>query len=323
MKKSLYDVVRDALATAIRDRAFPEGTVLLEGPVAERMKVSRAPVRQALALIEAEGLAHRFGGRGLVVGPPGTPPDRDRLARVIEAIAPPADHVAFSWQTFVDDLEAKIVYQAFFGALRISEMELARHYGVSRSAARDALMRLEPLGLVEKDTHFRWVVVPLDGQRIGELYQLRGLVEPATLGQAMPRVPRPLLEDMIARHEAMLERYPAVTAAELYELELDLHVRCLEPAPNATFMKVLRRSHCLLALSKQVMGSRIDMPQYEPFIDEHLTVLRHMLEGDAAGAEAAMRAHIAASATKVADRAAAMRDRYAATPQPFFQPAGR
>ena len=320
MKKNLYELVRESISRAIREKTFPEGTVLLEGPVAKRMKVSRAPVRQALAMIEAEGLAHRFEGRGLIVGPPGTGPERDLLSRVIGAIAPPENHIAFSWQTFVDDLEARIMYQAFFGAVRVNEVELARHYGVSRSTARDALMHLEPLGLVEKDASFRWVVVPLDRQRISELYQLRDLLEPVALRQAVPFIPRDTITGMIERHETALRSYPSVTAGELYELELDLHVRCLEYSPNTTFVKVLRRTHCLLTLSKQIMGIRIDMPEYEPFMNEHLRILRCMRLGDDTGAELAMRSHIHASAIKVEDRATVMRRRYSATPQPFFQP---
>jgi DNA-binding GntR family transcriptional regulator len=320
LKQSLYKLIHDALRQGIADQSISTGTVLLEGPIAERMNVSRAPVRQALALIETDGLAHRFDGRGLVVGPPNTPPDRDLLNQVIGAIALPQDHVAFSWQTFAEDLEAKVVYQAFFGSMRINEVELARYYNVSRSTARDALIHLEPLGLVEKDASFRWMVVPLDKARIAELYQLRDLLEPVTLRQAVPHVPRATVESMIERHETALRRYPAVTAGELYELELDLHVRCLEYSPNTTFVKVLRRTHCLLTLSKQIMGIRIDMPEYEPFMNEHLRILRRMLNGDDTGAELALRGHIHASAIKVDERAAVMRRRYVATPQPFFQP---
>jgi len=320
VKKNLYEVVHETLTRAILDRTFPPGTVILEGPVAERMHFSRAPVRQALSMIEAEGLAHRFEGRGLVVGPPGTPPDRDLLERVISTIGPPSNHVAFSWQTFIDDLEAKIVYQAFFGAIRINEVELARHYDVSRSTARDALMNLEPLGLVEKDASFRWMVVPLDKQRITELYQLRDLLEPVALRETVRHIPRDAVEDMIRRHETALRRYPAVTAGELYELELDLHVRCLEHCPNTTFVKVLRRTHCLLTLSKQIMGVRIEMPEYEPFMNEHIRIFRHILARDEMGTELALRGHIHASASKVEERAAVMRERYVAAPQPFFQP---
>ncbi len=318
MKKNLYKLVHEALAQRIADKTFPAGTVLLEGPIAERMNVSRAPVRQALMMIEEEGLAHRFEGRGLIVGPPGTAPARDVLDQVIGAISLPQDHVAFSWQTFAEDLEAKVVYQAFFGPMRVNEVELARFYHVSRSTARDALIHLEPLGLVEKDASFRWVVVPLDTQRITELYQLRDLLEPVTLRQAVPHVPRATIENMITRHENALRRYPAVTAGELYDLELDLHVRCLEYSPNSTFVKVLRRTHCLLTLSKQIMGIRIDMPEYEPFMNEHLRIFRRMLLGDDTGAELALRGHIHASAIKVDERAAVMRRRYVATPQPFF-----
>ncbi len=42
--------------------------MLLEGPLAEIFGASRSPVRQALRLLEREGLLHAFDGRGLLVG---------------------------------------------------------------------------------------------------------------------------------------------------------------------------------------------------------------------------------------------------------------
>ncbi|MGQ3673674.1 GntR family transcriptional regulator [Xanthobacter sp. TB0136] len=319
-KKKLYEIVHETLARAIRSSVFPPGTVILEGPVAGRLNVSRAPVRQALAMIEKDGLAHRFGGRGLIVGPVGTLPDRTLLDQVLDLIDLPESHVAFSWQTFINELEATIIYQAFFGAVRINEVELARHYGVSRSSARDALLHLEPLGLVEKDSSLRWIVVPLSTQRILELYRLRELLEPEALRLAVPHIPPLLVDAMIKRHETVLDRYPAITAGELYELELDLHVRCLDFCSNTTFVDVLRRTQCLLALSKQIMGIRIDMPEYEPFMQEHIRIFLRIRARDEIGAELALRDHIQASASKVEERAAIMRRRYVATPHQFFQP---
>ncbi len=44
--------------------------MLLEGPIAELMQSSRAPVQAALRILEEEQLIHRFAGRGFLVGPP-------------------------------------------------------------------------------------------------------------------------------------------------------------------------------------------------------------------------------------------------------------
>ena len=63
-----YAVIKDTLARRIGDGTLAEGTVLLEGPLAELFRSSRSPVKQAFAGLEAEGLVRRFGGRGVAVG---------------------------------------------------------------------------------------------------------------------------------------------------------------------------------------------------------------------------------------------------------------
>ncbi|PFW67137.1 hypothetical protein COL27_29190, partial [Bacillus sp. AFS075960] len=64
----LYTRVADLLRGALTSGKLPQGIVLLEGPLAELLGVTRSPVRQALRELEAEGLAKRFDGRGLLAG---------------------------------------------------------------------------------------------------------------------------------------------------------------------------------------------------------------------------------------------------------------
>lgn len=60
------DVARE-LASAIRERAIPPGTQLVQEDLARRFGVSRNPVREALRRLEGEGLIEmRAGGGGTV-----------------------------------------------------------------------------------------------------------------------------------------------------------------------------------------------------------------------------------------------------------------
>jgi DNA-binding GntR family transcriptional regulator len=59
----VYLAIRDA----IRERALVPGERLVERDLAERFGVSRTPVREALRLLEANGLASTSPGAGLVV----------------------------------------------------------------------------------------------------------------------------------------------------------------------------------------------------------------------------------------------------------------
>ena len=63
----LRDQVAASLRAAIASGALESGTRLVEGEIAARMKVSKAPVREALRLLEAEGLVATAPHKGTFV----------------------------------------------------------------------------------------------------------------------------------------------------------------------------------------------------------------------------------------------------------------
>jgi DNA-binding GntR family transcriptional regulator len=65
-----YELITQVLRANIASGLLPAGLVLLEGPIAALMQTSRIPVQAALRSLAAEGLVHRFDGRGYLVGAP-------------------------------------------------------------------------------------------------------------------------------------------------------------------------------------------------------------------------------------------------------------
>jgi DNA-binding GntR family transcriptional regulator len=63
----VVDQVHAALRDALADGVVKPGTRLLEAQVAAQLGASRTPVREAFQRLEAEGLAHRKQGGGLVL----------------------------------------------------------------------------------------------------------------------------------------------------------------------------------------------------------------------------------------------------------------
>jgi len=59
----------DHLKRAILEGTHPGGTLLTEGDVAERLGVSRTPVREALLRLESEGLVRLYPKKGALVVP--------------------------------------------------------------------------------------------------------------------------------------------------------------------------------------------------------------------------------------------------------------
>jgi DNA-binding GntR family transcriptional regulator len=64
---SLRDSVLPALRRAILDGRLPAGARLSESEISRAMRVSRSPVREAIAHLEQEGLAERYPNRGAFV----------------------------------------------------------------------------------------------------------------------------------------------------------------------------------------------------------------------------------------------------------------
>jgi DNA-binding GntR family transcriptional regulator len=316
----LYAMIGQVLRRAILDGSIEEGAVILEGPIAEILRSTRTPVRQALQELEEDGIVSRFDGRGYVAGPPGTPPRRVKLEAAMLGLDDGAGPVrkTLGWEAIYDEVERDLVHLSVFDAYRVNELELARHYGVSRTVARDVLLRLERLGLLEKDERLRWVVQPLDANRINHLYELRWLLEPVALRGAVGATPAGDVERMTNDLRRAIEAYPRISRTQMDDLERDLHVTLLSRCPNRDLLQSLERTHCLLTVSKHVLGVSAPMPKHDPFMSEHRSILDSVARGDVGRAENMLRKHLEDSCLKLIRRIDSVRTNYAAPKPPYI-----
>jgi DNA-binding GntR family transcriptional regulator len=65
--RSLSDVAYDALLDRMLFQELPPGSLLQERVLGESLQISRTPIREALARLEAEGFVTRHAGRLLIV----------------------------------------------------------------------------------------------------------------------------------------------------------------------------------------------------------------------------------------------------------------
>jgi len=308
-KRPLYLRIRDVLAEAISTGRLPRGALLLEGPVAALFASTRTPVRQAFALLETAGTIRRFDGRGFLVGQGRSGPKRVLLTAEMLGLdeEAPALRKAPAWEAIYESLEREMVHLSAFGRHRINEVELARARGVGRQVARDALTRLEALGVVEKDERMRWTLVPLDEARMRDLHDIRVALEPVALVQAAPFIPPAARRAMTERLEEALALYPDLSVAAMDALETDLHVTCLGYCPNRELLIALRRTRFMLNVSKHVIGVSHRLPSDEPFIAEHLAVFRALDVDDRGRAAGTLRHHILVSLPKIIGRVGEIR----------------
>jgi DNA-binding GntR family transcriptional regulator len=306
----LYALITERLRKAIIEGSIEEGTVILEGPVAELMRSTRTPVRQALHELESEGWVSRFNGRGYLAGPAGAEPKRITLSATMLGIDGAPVRKTLGWEAIYDEVERNVVHLSVFDAFRVNELELARHFGVGRVVARDVLLHLERLGLLGKDERQRWVVTPLDANRINHLFELRWLLEPVALRGAANHAAASDVEAMATHLRRVMKSYPKVSAAAMDKLEHDLHISLLSHCPNTDLLQSLERTRSILTLSKHVLGATAPMPKADPFMSEHLAVLTAVAEGNLGEAEAQLRTHLENSCEKVIQRVEQVRNSY-------------
>lgn len=106
-------------------------------------------------------------------------------------------------------LEEDIVLGILHPFQRLVEDELMARFTAKRHVVRDALLRLEQMGLVERRRNVGAMVRGFDEQEVRELYDMRVLLE----CEAMRRMPLPLpgealqgLRDIQRKHDAAVER---------------------------------------------------------------------------------------------------------------------
>lgn len=313
-KRPAYARICDAVRTGIERGTLPPGAVLLEGPLAELFNSSRSPVKQALAQLESEGLLNRFQGRGLMVT--GTArPLRMELTQAHLAIGEDslADERTNTADIYYYEVEREILKRSLFGRFRVNELALARHYNVGRTVAREILLKAQLAGIVTKGEKAHWWIVPLNEERLRNLYQLRELLEPVALQAAAPHLPAVVLDGIQSRLDGAMKRFPDLGIAELDQLEKDLHTDCLAFCPNREILEALGRSRASIISGKHMQSILMRTPRTDAFLDEHSAVVTELAKGRPAEAAEALLNHLVISREKGVERLAEFHRRFNAT----------
>ncbi len=182
---TLFAAAAELLRANIHEGRLQPGVVLQESALSERLSMSRATVKRALALLADEGLVGRFSGRGYIVSGADTAPRRLDLRQMDLDLGSLDDTLGKpNWLRIQDEVEAALSRCLIFGRYRVVEVLLAREFQVSRTVVRDVLSRLQERGLVQKSASSRWVVEPLTARRVRDKFDLRMVLEMAALRTA-------------------------------------------------------------------------------------------------------------------------------------------
>lgn len=174
---------------------------------------------------------------------------------------------------------------------RLREVDLAQQLDISRTPVREALRRLEAVGLVGSEPGSGLTVKRLDAQAIHELYVMREVLEGSAAALAA-RNASPLEIAMLrelADHGAALVGDPA----RLVENNRAFHQTLYRSAHNRYLLKTLSTLHVsLVLLGRTTLG---DAPRAHSALNEHQMIIGALEKRDAHAAEAVTRAHIRAA----------------------------
>lgn len=273
-----YELIARVLRENIASGRLPAGLVLTEGPIADVMGSSRAPVQAALKLLEDEGLVHRFAGRGVLVGRPGAvaaPLRRDirKLNLKIAGEIGDALETRGAWEAFYDQVEEEVAGCLIFGQFRIIETELAAHLGVGRTVVRELLSRLSERGLIRKNRSSHWTVGPLTARSVREKFELRALLEPEALRLAAPLLDYRVIEEIARQVQASELKDPDRLQGLLFD-------HCLALAPNRELVEVIRQARFLVVAADRalsILGPQQDQLALEEYRSIFGLLARHRI----------------------------------------------
>ena len=170
---------------------------------------------------------------------------------------------------------------------RITEEELAKSLGISRTPVREALRRLETQGLLAHAPHRGMVVRELEQQEITELYEMREVLEgaaAASAAQHASEIEIESLEELIKSDEKRLDDPKALAASNKL-----FHETLYRSAHNRYLVKTLTS----LRSSMAVLGpTTLSHPgRAKTALAEHKAIVACLKRGDAEGACEAAKQH--------------------------------
>lgn len=297
-----YEIAEDVLRKNILEGILPQGLVLLEGPIAEILQISRAPVQRALQTLETEGLVARFKGRGYLVGPGGDDVEPNRIdIKSIGLIVPQDADEALqsrsSWERIYNTVEKDVAGCVVFGQYRIIETELAEHFNVSRTVVRDVLTRLRERGLVRKNQSSHWIAGPLTAQTVKDHFVLRKLLEPQALISGATFINRDALTRLFNRLAELESRHTMDFQRDLEDIQTRFIDTCILATPNEKLRDLIANNLLPVAATERLLR-RLGLPGEPMIITELRLVVELLMRGGVAAAAAMLESHLDASVNR-------------------------
>lgn len=192
-----------------------------------------------------------------------------------------------------ESLRDEILSGAIASGTRLGEAELAGRLAVSRTPIREALSRLAAEGLVELSPNRGARVATWTADQLREIFELRLLLEPHAVRQAVPKLTAAQLDELHELATAMSRvgrpgRAQDLTA--LFELNRAFHGLFIDAAGSPPLAGALRGVTHASVVHQNFHDYRPDALRRS--LHHHVEMVAAARAGDGDWAEAIMRAHL-------------------------------
>ncbi|MFM8338575.1 MAG: GntR family transcriptional regulator [Fluviibacter sp.] len=196
------------------------------------------------------------------------------------------------YQEVADRLREEIFDHVLQPGEWIDELALVARYGISRTPLREALKVLAAEGLVTLKPRRGSYVAEISKEDAAEIYPVLAMLEGRCAYEATRRLSDVAASQLQSCHDALEQAAAAGEIRQFFEVNQEFHRLVQEQAANRWLIQIINDLRKVLKLSRLNSLSRVG--RLGSSLAEHRLILAAMLDRDAEGAEAAMRAHLLA-----------------------------
>ncbi|MBN3801684.1 GntR family transcriptional regulator [Paraburkholderia sp. Ac-20336] len=268
----------------ISNEGLEAGAHLPAQMLADRLRVSRSPVNEALALLHEKGVLTREKNRGFFVARP-----------LVDPLADVVSELGLAGTGIVTSVYFQIADDRLKGELPdvVSEQMIRTRYGLTGAQLSALLNRIAQEGWAERKPGYGWEFSPMltTPDSLLKSYRLRLALEPAALLEPGYRLERKVLERCREVEKHLLAGgIETDTADQLHERGVRFHESLVEASGNSFFIDTIRRVNRVRRLiSYRSMQHR---KRYVEHARQHLHVLELLERERNEEASEALRQHL-------------------------------
>jgi DNA-binding GntR family transcriptional regulator len=271
----------------IKSDEMVAGSHLPAQALADRLRVSRTPVNDALTLLAEKGVLQRQPNRGFFL-----------VAPIDDSVDVLTEKLGFEQSTWETSVYFQIADDRLRGELpaEFSEAMMRTRYGLTPTQLNAVLGRIASEGWIEKKPGYGWTFSSMltTSDSLLQSYRLRLALEPAALLEPNYHVPASVIKECRDAELHLLNGgIETDTADQLHDRGVRFHESLVEGSGNIFFIDTIRRvNRARRFLSYRSMQDR---SRYKEHCKQHLHLLDLIERGRNDDASEAMREHLSST----------------------------